>query len=193
MFFSTPDSLPAIGDAERASAGLQHWNEQIAKLEDLSEIDFARSLPDDPLAGRLLKAIFANSPFLSQCILRDIAFFAQLLRDGPGEAMRDLIAGLAALEADDTDRRTLMQALRSARRRAALLIALADLTGAWSLDEVTGALTRFAAVTLSISLSHLMRQAMARDELVLRRPDEPLEDCGVVILAMGKLGAGELN
>jgi glutamate-ammonia-ligase adenylyltransferase len=34
---------------------------------------------------------------------------------------------------------------------------------------------------------------MARNEIVLRKPDRPLEDCGVVILAMGKLGAAELN
>ncbi len=193
MFFSTLDSLPMIGDAERAGAGLQHWNEQTAKLEDPSEIEFARSLPDDPLAGRLLRAIFANSPFLTQCILRDIAFFVQLLRDGPSEALHELIAGLQALKSEDTDRQSLMQALRSARGRAALLIALADLTGTWSLGEVTGALTRFATMTLSICLSHLLRQAMARNELAVRKPDRPLEDCGVVILAMGKLGAGELN
>jgi glutamate-ammonia-ligase adenylyltransferase len=193
LFFSAPDSLPAIGDAERARAGLQHWDEQIAKLEDPAEIDFARSLAEDPLAGRLLKAIFANSPFLSQCILRDTVFFLQLLRDGPEKLLRDLIAGLQASEADDTDRRSLMQALRSARRRVALLIALADLTGTWPLEEVTGALTRFAATTLSVSLAHLLRQAAARNELVLPNPERPLEDCGVVILAMGKLGAGELN
>jgi glutamate-ammonia-ligase adenylyltransferase len=73
LFFSNPDTLPAIDDAERARAGLQHWDEQIAKLEDPAEIDFARSLAEDPLAGRLLKAIFANSPFLSQCIF--ISFY----------------------------------------------------------------------------------------------------------------------
>ncbi len=172
---------------------LQHWDEQIAKLEDPAEIVFARSLAEDPLAGRLLRAIFANSPFLSQCILRDTAFFLQLLRDGPEKIFRDLIAGLQALEADDRDRRSLMQALRSARRRAALLIALADLTGTWPLEDVTDALTRFAATTLSVSLAHLLRQAAQRNELVLPKPEKPLEDCGVVILAMGKLGAGELN
>jgi hypothetical protein len=119
LFFSTPDSLPAIGDAERASAGLQHWNEQIAKLEDLPEIKFARSLPDDPLAGRLLRAIFANSPFLTQCILRDIGFLVHLLRTGPDLTLREVIADLKTPGLASSDRQTLMQRLRISRRRAA--------------------------------------------------------------------------
>ena len=182
-----------IGDSERASVGLQHWNEEIAKLEDPAVVKAARSLPDDPLAGRLLRAIFANSPFLTRCVLRDIAFFVRLLRDGPDAVLRDLIAALEGPGLDESDRPTLMRTLRLARRRVALVIALADLTGTWSLEQVTGALTRFATVTLSLCLAHLLRQAMARNELVLRHPDRPLEECGVVILAMGKLGAGELN
>ena len=193
LFFSTPDALPTVGDAERASAGLQHWRDEIAKLEDPSEVAFARSLADDPLAGRLLTSIFANSPFLTRCILRDVPFFVQLLREGPEEKLGGLITELEALAADDRDRQSLMQALRRARRRAALLIALADLTGSWPLAEVTGALTRFAAAALSTALAQLLRQALARGELVLRSPERPLEDCGVVVLAMGKLGAGELN
>jgi len=193
LFFSTPDSLPQVGDPVRADVGLQHWNEQIAKLEDPSAIAFARALPDDPLAGRLLKAIFAESPFLTQCILRDIAFFVRLLQDGPDTALRDLDEALWALDSDETDRQSAMRGLRSARRRAALLIAIADLTGSWSLKEVTGALTRFATTALSVGLSHLLRQAAARGEIALRTPERPLADCGVVILAMGKLGAGELN
>ena len=193
LFFSTPDSLPIVGDAERAGVGLQHWNDEIAKLEDPAARDFAGSLADHPLAGRLLGAVFADSPFLTQCILREISFFLRLLQDGPDQAFGGLIDDLHALTSDWADRQTVMRELRVARRRAALLIALADLTGAWPLREVTGALSRFAATVLSVALSHLLRQAAARGELALQNPDRPLETCGVTILAMGKLGAGELN
>jgi len=193
FFFSDPDALPLNGDAGQAAIGLQHWHEQIAKLDDPSVIEVAGALPDHPLAGRLLASVFANSPFLTQCILRDIAFFVRLLRDGPDDVLRALIAELTAPDPDDTDRRAVMQTLRIARRRSALAIALADLTGAWSLDQVTGALTDFATAALSRGLAHLLRQAAGRDELRLRHPERPLEACGVAILAMGKLGAGELN
>jgi glutamate-ammonia-ligase adenylyltransferase len=193
FFFSDPESLPLVGDGERAEIGLQHWKERTAKLEDPRLLEYARALPDHPLAGRLLRAILAGSPFLTQCILRDIPFFLHLLRAGPDAVLRDLDQELDAPGADDTDRQALMQTLRVARRRVALAVALADLTGAWPLDRVTGALSGFATTALSLGLSHLLRQAAARGELALSHPERPLEACGVVILAMGKLGAGELN
>ena len=82
FFFASADQLPKTVNRERASLGLQHWNEQLAKLEDDAETDLARSLTENPLGRRLLEGLFSNSPFLTQCAVLEAPFFARLLRDG---------------------------------------------------------------------------------------------------------------
>ena len=193
FFFSTPGHLPKVGDAERASVGLQHWKEHVAKLEDSRVAKFARALPDDPLGGKLLAGLFSNSPFLSHCILRDVEFFVRLVQEGPERLFEDVLASLGEPETGTANRNTVMARLRTARTRTALLVAVADLTDHWTLEQVTGALTRFADTALSASLVHLLRQAEERGELELPESEQPEQRCGLVVLAMGKYGAGELN
>ncbi len=192
FFFASADQLPKTGNRERASLGLQHWNERVAKLEDGADADLALALTEDSLGRRLLEALFANSPFLTQCAVLEAPFFARLLRDGPAPLFDGLMETLGAKGAE-SDRAAVMSGLRRARRRVALLVALADLTGHWSLDEVTAALTRFADAALSAALGHLFRRAESRGELASRGPNWPDRGCGLVLLAMGKYGAGELN
>ncbi|MEE8144092.1 MAG: glutamine-synthetase adenylyltransferase, partial [Kiloniellales bacterium] len=173
--------------------GLQHWKEHVAKLEDSRVAKFARALPDDPLGGKLLAGLFSNSPFLSQCILRDVEFFVRLVQEGPERLFEDVLASLGEPETGTANRNTVMARLRTARTRTALLVAVADLTDHWTLEQVTGALTRFADTALSASLVHLLRQAEERGELELSESEQPEQRCGLVVLAMGKYGAGELN
>ena len=87
-----------------------------------------------------------------------------------------------------------MAALRTAKRRAALAIALADIAGVWDVDEVTRALTRFADACVQGALRFLLREA-ARDRRHGRDAiGATLEaTTGLVVLAMGKYGAFELN
>ncbi|MEE8227623.1 MAG: bifunctional [glutamine synthetase] adenylyltransferase/[glutamine synthetase]-adenylyl-L-tyrosine phosphorylase, partial [Kiloniellales bacterium] len=173
--------------------GLQHWKEHVAKLEDSRVAKFARALPDDPLGGKLLAGLFSNSPFLSHCILRDVEFFVRLVQEGPERLFEDVLASLGEPETGTANRNTVMARLRTARTRTALLVAVADLTDHWTLEQVTGALTRFADTALSASLVHLLRQAEERGELELSESEQPEQRCGLVVLAMGKYGAGELN
>lgn len=79
-------------------------------------------------------------------------------------------------------------ALRQAKRRVALLTGLADLGGVWPTMQVTAALSRFADMALDHGARHLIAAEIARGKL-------PSQDqtAGYVILAMGKMGAGELN
>ncbi|MGR3468664.1 MAG: glutamine-synthetase adenylyltransferase, partial [Shimia sp.] len=95
----------------------------------------------------------------------------------------------AALDDPDAALAALCQApapeLRPAKARAALLIALADLGGVWSLEEVTGALTRFADAATDTALSAAQAPLITRGKL----PEAP----GLTALAMGKMGAHELN
>ena len=74
-----------------------------------------------------------------------------------------------------------------------MLIALADLGGVWDVIDVTGALSDFADAAVSNALSFLLRMAHHDGKLILPDLDQPEIGCGVVVLAMGKHGARELN
>ena len=87
----------------------------------------------------------------------------------------------------------LADSLRVARGRAALLVALADLGGAWGLAEVTGALTALADRAVQLGLTALVAEEIARGKLPgVTEADIP-EAAGMFVLAMGKMGARELN
>ena len=87
-----------------------------------------------------------------------------------------------------------MPALRRAKRESALLIALADIGGIWDVVMATEALTRFADAAVRAALAFLLRKH-ARAGLLALDPDapDPENGCGVVVLALGKHGARELN
>lgn len=72
--------------------------------------------------------------------------------------------------------------LRRRRRALALAVALGDLSGELALEDVTGALTRFADAAIDQAVDCAIRE---------RVPDA--EPHGLAVLALGKLGSGELN
>src|SRR6185437_1383089 len=93
----------------------------------------------------------------------------------------------AASEADA------MQSLRRMKSEAALLIALCDIGGVWPVMRVTEALTELAVRSVQTALRYLLREAAARGKIAPPDLDRPEENSGLVVLAMGKMGAGELN
>jgi glutamate-ammonia-ligase adenylyltransferase len=139
----------------------------------------------------LLAAIFAASPFLSECLLLEPDVLRAYVEDGPDAALAALLAEAAAVER--ADRVRLMAGLRRGRRRLALLVALADLAGRWPLEQVCTALTGFADRAVGAALDHLLLEAGKRGELALADSTAPADACGVFVIGMGKLGAGELN
>ena len=86
-----------------------------------------------------------------------------------------------------------MKRLRVAKRRASLAIGMADIAAVWPLERVTGALSDFASATLGAVCAHLLRALHDRRKLALPAPETPQQGSGLIVLGMGKLGAGELN
>jgi glutamate-ammonia-ligase adenylyltransferase len=86
-----------------------------------------------------------------------------------------------------------MQALRQARRRVALTIALADIMEIWPLEGVTRALSDFADTAVDAAARHLLQRGIDAGDLAPAEAEDPLRKSGLVILGMGKLGARELN
>lgn len=139
----------------------------------------------------LLAAVASNSPYLAGLMERDADRLEQDLSVAPELALRSMLAVL-----DNTgalQRAEMMKLLRETKRRASLLIALADTGGVWSLTEITRALTELADSTLAASLRFAMREAFTRGRFAPHSQDRPEVDSGLFFLAMGKYGAFELN
>ena len=86
-----------------------------------------------------------------------------------------------------------MRLLRRMKSEAALLIALCDIGGVWPVMRVTAALTDLAVASVQAALRYLLRQEAARGRLAPPNPERPRTGSGLFVLAMGKMGAGELN
>ena len=132
------------GDPQSAENGLQRWIETASREDSDDLAVFAKSAAGNTEWRRLFDAVFGNSPFLSQCAVVEPAFWQTILEDGPAAAFESELAAIddKALIADGTD--TVMQKLRRARRRVALAVGVADISGTWTDEQVTQALSRFA-------------------------------------------------
>src|SRR5690606_38966259 len=116
----------------------------------------------------------AYSPFLALALDRQREL-ASLLERGEGEA-----ALAAARQAGEGE--SVPIALRRRRLALATVLAVGDLAGAFPLARVMAELSAFADLALDSAIGHAIRTRM---------PEE--EPQGFVAIALGKLGAGELN
>ena len=140
-----------------------------------------------PEVVEFLAAVAGCSPYLKGLMSRETDWLRAAL-DDPEPAFAALLAGL-----DGTALEVLPDALRRAKRRAALLTALADLGGLWALETVTEALTGLADRAVHLSLTALVEAEIRRGKLPGATLDDAARGAGMVALAMGKMGAGELN
>ena len=188
-----PDLLPMPGDPAAAELGMQSWADAAGRTGDPAIVAFAEHTLEDAGFRRLLLAIFGNSPFLAQTFVQDPAFSRGLLETGPSDTLEKILADVAANAAPAEKTEAVMAVLRTARRRIALTVACADISGRWPLELVTGALSRFAETALSAATAHLLFQGHEAGEIELAHPDDPERGSGFFVLGMGKLGALELN
>jgi glutamate-ammonia-ligase adenylyltransferase len=147
-----------------------------------------RAFADIPSDVRELLAGTAGcSPYLFGLMEREADWLRAAITQSPDETIGSLIAGLET-EPDD-----LSVVLRQAKRRVALITALADLGGLWTLEQVTRALTDFADKAVGLAVTSLVAQEIRRGKLPGQSLDDLPSAAGMVVLAMGKMGAGELN
>jgi glutamate-ammonia-ligase adenylyltransferase len=188
----TLDGLPLPADPAQAGIEWERWRQAAQSAEDPALARAMQAVEALPPARRWLDAIFGNSPFLTRLTLREPSVVLSVFDRGPDVTLAELLGTLNAEDAN-LHRATLMSRLRVTKRRAALIVALADIGGVWPLNRVTGALSMLADAALSAALRHLLVQAAAGGQIALSHPEAPEIECGVIILGMGKLGAHELN
>jgi len=146
------------------------------------------ALTSGPL-GDLIRGAAGSSPHLARLLTRHAAWLAGRAQDPAQDVFADLLGDIAAAPDGAKGFADIAQALRVAKARAALLIALADLGGLWDLGQITGALSRLADQAIETGARWLIAQERAAGRL----PDDDDPLAGYVLLAMGKLGAHELN
>ncbi len=170
-----------------------------AKLEDFLAQDFfadageRRWVVSDGTIGALLLGIADHSPYLWRLIRADPARLRHLLGTPPQQSLAVCLEFAASACDEAATEAEVMRLLRRAKQEIALLVALADLGGVWSGEMVMAALTAAADVFVKSALRFVLRRAAAGHHLHCANPAEPEQECGVVILALGKHGAGELN
>jgi glutamate-ammonia-ligase adenylyltransferase len=153
--------------------------------------DAGLKLPGNPEFRNYLQRIWACSEFAAQACILEPGLLFDLLASGdlltacaPGE----IDSRLEILLGDSVDEAGLGQVLRNFRRREMLRIACRDLAGWAPLGEVLADLTGLADACISRALAKLGGNALQQAGGRARKLTPSL-----VVLGMGKLGAGELN
>ena len=151
------------------------------------------SAPISEMSRALLLAVADHSPYLWRLIKTNPDRLRDLFAASPEASLDQCLAAMRARCGSAPDRAEAACAIRLAKQATALIVALADLGGLWDLVEVTRALTRFADAAVSSALIFLLREAGRAGALKLGDVKDVERGCGLVILALGKQGAGELN
>lgn len=147
--------------------------------------------PPAPLQDALM-AIFDGSPYLRALCERHPDDLAAILKTPPQHYPATLMAGLENQMAAAESQSTAMRILRIFKRRLALSLGLYDLAGLLTVEEVMQALTDAAELCVAQAVDFLFREAAAAGKIIAD-DGTAASSAGYFVLAMGKLGAGELN
>ena len=175
--------------------GLTHWERFLqAGLNRSQLLDY---LGGNPRMLHLLCTIFGNSPSMAQTLVRDpllVYWLAeqQVLTRRPSREMlaaslRMMLANVKAVELQ-------LDALRRFRRRETLRIGVRDLLKLADVPETTAALTDLACVLIQAAYE-IADAGLSQEYGKPRHKDSSgrLVGTGFAVIAMGKLGGGELN
>ncbi|HMI11734.1 MAG TPA: bifunctional [glutamine synthetase] adenylyltransferase/[glutamine synthetase]-adenylyl-L-tyrosine phosphorylase, partial [Bradyrhizobium sp.] len=181
---------PHVAAPDQAEQRLADWLTDLAPEQAAAIADLIARFPR---AKTILLGIAEFSPYLFDLIRADAARLIRLLACDPEAHLAQLIERTSRDVSAASSEADVMQLLRRAKSEAALLIALCDIGGVWPVMRVTAALTDFAVASVQSALRYLLRQEAARGRMTATNLDRPEDNSGLVVLAMGKMGAGELN
>jgi glutamate-ammonia-ligase adenylyltransferase len=180
---------PYIAASSKAEQRLADWLSEL-QPEQSAVLD---ALLDPPFARKVLLGIAEFSPYLFELVRSDAGRLIRLLRCAPDDHLASLIETAANEVFAAPGETEVMRLLRGLKAEAALLIALCDIGGVWPVMRVTAALTELATASVQAALRYLLRQETVRGRLTPADHERPEEGSGLFVLAMGKMGAGELN
>ncbi len=176
-----PYRPPQAGAVDRPDADL------------LDKAELAAILAAHPKARTLLEGLAEYSPYLWELVRADVPRIVRLLACEPEPHFEALLQETRTRIAGTADEAEAMRLLRRMKSESALLIALCDIGGVWPVMQVTDALTRLSDCAVQAAVRFLLNDAVRRDRLEPQDPANPETGSGYIVLAMGKMGAFELN
>ena len=180
---------PKFVDAKAARARFADWLSGLNSAEKPLKILLAKN----PTARALLESLAESSPFLWDLVSRDPKRLLRLLQNDPD---RHLASSLSAYGRDIASSKDEVEAMRLLRRmkcEIALLIGLADIGGVWPVMRAARALTDLANTAVDAATRFVLAEATRAGRLMPKDKANPQRDSGYIVLAMGKMGAFELN
>jgi glutamate-ammonia-ligase adenylyltransferase len=170
------------------------------ELQALSEAARAQELPQlqAVLAGagelrNFLGAMIELSAYMRDSALLMPQSLEALFDEQLGLRLERLNVKIQAAAFEATSEASVMKMLRPLKREAHFLIGLGCLAGESKAAETVGRLSRLADASVQCAVNFLLLDAHRQGKLVLPDTANPAHGCGWIVLAMGKLGASELN
>jgi glutamate-ammonia-ligase adenylyltransferase len=181
---------PHVSAPDIAEQRLADWLTDLAPAQAAALDDM---LARFPRTRTILLGIADASPYLFDLVRADSARAIRLLECDAERHLAGLIEITRVEISAASSEAEVMRLLRRMKSEAALLIALCDIGGVWPVMRVTAALTDLAVAAVQAALRFVLRQEAARGRLAPSSLEVPEDDSGLIVLAMGKMGAGELN
>ena len=176
---------PEVYDAARGADVVQAVQKAFAEDPALAQAAQAAAAPD---VTALLQAVFSSSGYLAALAQRSPDLLAECLTRDPDTHLEEARMALVEAVAQAPGIKEVMTLLRRFKQRSALLTGLVDLSGIWPTEKTLTALSEAADATLRAAVSFLFRKAREAGQVTSSE-----EAPGYFVIAMGKLGAMELN
>jgi [glutamine synthetase] adenylyltransferase / [glutamine synthetase]-adenylyl-L-tyrosine phosphorylase len=182
---------PEFSDREVAFRRLHEWLDESS--DTVTGNALRRQSAEHPTCGALLAALAEASPHLWDLVRASPERLLRLLESDPEQHIEAIFSRLRNEVTLLRNESEVAKLLRRVKAEAVLLIALADIGGVWALPRVLELQTKLANAAIGAAVDYLVTDAQHRGKLAVMDPQHPARDCGYFVLAMGKMGAGELN
>src|SRR6516225_7375776 len=184
-------AAPQLQAADEARARVNEW---LAEIVDLpAGKTLTRLAAAHPRLAALMTGLADGSPYLWGLVRASPERFVALLEAEPERRFRDILADASGAIAATRDEAEVMRLLRRMKAEGALLIALADIGGVWPVTQVVDLQTMLADAAVGAAVDYLLGAAQRSGKLKGFERGRPAQRSGYIVLAMGKMGARELN
>jgi len=171
----------------------QHWQRFVEQADAAVQTTLAHA---EPLFWQQLGRVWAGSNYVAEQCCRRPPLLAELAAElqqptAAGYYAKALASQLSAVDNDPV----LEQALRHFRQRAMVRIIWRDLCRISAMEQTTQDLSDLADACIDQALDWLYPRFCSEwgTPYSRERPDQPAAPQRMVVIGMGKLGAGELN
>jgi [glutamine synthetase] adenylyltransferase / [glutamine synthetase]-adenylyl-L-tyrosine phosphorylase len=182
---------PRLASPKVARALVANWLESIARNAEGKKLKAL--IEASPKLATLLAGLAESSPFLWGLASEKPARLLAILDSDPAQRLESLLVNTARAVGGARNENEAMRLLRHMKSEAALQIALADIGGVWPVMRTTEALTSLADTAVGAAVKFLLCDAARRGKLKPTDLSQSELGSGLIVLAMGKMGAHELN